>query len=294
MRQQYFVVVLAHSLHGRLRRIQIPHKYLYALVGLVLFSSVATFGMISSYLRMTLKVSNYNSLRQEVGVLRERYEALRREADEKDHQLASLQILANEVSVAYGIKRSLEGPSDISSEGALLPTYSQSLDQYNFLRSANYSMIQRTYPRQWQGHVQPSLWPVQGRIMSSFGTRSDPFSGEDAVHKGIDLTAPSGTPVAATGDGIVVHAEPSGRYGKLVIIDHGHGMQTWYAHLSAMDVIAGQEIRRGDTLGLSGGTGRVTSPHLHYEVRENGNPVNPAHFLRGVSVSMTARHDLPF
>ncbi len=294
MRQQYFVVVLAHSLHGRLRRIQVPHKYLYAVIAVALFSSVALFGMISSYVRMTLKVSNYNSLRQEVGILRARYEALQRETDEKDHQLASLQVLANEVSVAYGIKRSLEGPSDISSEGAVLPTYSQSLEDYNFLRSANYSMIQRTYPRRWQDHVAPSIWPVQGRIMSLFGTRTDPFSGEDAVHKGLDLSAATGTPVEATGDGIVARAEWSGRYGKLVIIDHGHGMQTWYAHLSKIDVIPGQEIRRGEVLGLSGGTGRVTSPHLHYEVHENGSPVNPAHFLRSVSVSMPAHHDLPF
>ena len=82
MRQQYFVVVLAHSLHGRLRRIHVPHTYVYVLIALVLFGSVAMFGMVSSYLRMTLKVSNYNSLREEVGVLRVRYEALQRETDE--------------------------------------------------------------------------------------------------------------------------------------------------------------------------------------------------------------------
>jgi murein DD-endopeptidase MepM/ murein hydrolase activator NlpD len=294
MRQQYFVVVLAHSLHGRLRRIQVPHKYLYVLAALVLLSSMAMFGMISSYVRMTLKVSNYNSLRQEVRMLRTRYEALQRDNDQKDHQLASLQSLANEVSAAYGIKRALEGPSDISSEGAVLPTYSQSLEEYNFLRSANYSMIQRTYPRRWQNHVEPSIWPVQGRIMSPFGTRSDPFSGEDAVHKGLDLSAPKGTPVDATGDGIVARAEWSGRYGKLVVIDHGHGMETWYAHLSKIDVVAGQEIRRGEVLGLSGGTGRVTSPHLHYEVHENGSPVNPSHFLRNGPVAMSAQPHLPF
>jgi murein DD-endopeptidase MepM/ murein hydrolase activator NlpD len=294
MRQQYFVLVLAHSLHGRLRRIQIPHKYLYAALGIILFSSVAMFGMISSYLRMTLKVSHYNSLRQEVGMLRERYQALRREKDEKDHQLASLQVLANEVSLAYGIKQALEGPSDITSEGALLPTFKQSLEEYNFLRSANYSMIQRGYPRQWQDHIQPSVWPLQGRLMSVFGSRTDPFSGEGAVHTGIDLSAVTGTPVHATADGIVARAEWSGRYGKLVIIDHGHDLQTWYAHLSEMDVIPGQEIRRGGVLGLSGGTGRVTSPHLHYEVRQNGNPMNPSRFLRGAATAMPAEPDFPF
>src|SRR5262252_2485557 len=107
MRQQYFVLVLAHSLHGRLRRIQIPHRYLYVIAAFFLFSSVAVFGMFSSYVRMTWKVSNYNSLRHEVDTLRQRYQALQRESNEKDHQLASLQLLASEVSLAVGIKRKL-------------------------------------------------------------------------------------------------------------------------------------------------------------------------------------------
>src|ERR687886_447267 len=102
MRQQYFVLVLAHSLHGRLRRIQIPHKYLYAALIFFFFSSVAMFGMISSYLRMTVKIANYNTLRSEVDTLRARVRALNAEKTEKDHQLASLQLLAREVQMAYG------------------------------------------------------------------------------------------------------------------------------------------------------------------------------------------------
>ena len=130
--------------------------------------------------------------------------------------------------------------------------------------------------------------------MSVFGSRTDPFSGEGAMHTGIDLSVITGTPVHATADGIVARAEWSGHYGKLVIIDHGHDIQTWYAHLSQLEVIPGQEIRRGEILGLSGGTGRVTSPHLHYEVRQNGNPINPSRYLTGVATAMPAQHELPF
>ena len=99
-----------------------------------------------------------------------------------------------------------------------------------------------------------------------------------------------------TADGIIERAEWSGRYGKLVIVDHGNGMETWYAHLSRMDVIPGQDIRMGQIVGLSGGTGRVTSPHLHYEVRRLGAPLNPYNFLRGpLSAStVTGSRDLPF
>src|SRR5580700_5811366 len=114
MKQHYFVVVLAHSLHGRLRRIHIPHQSIYVVLGLALFGSVSLFGMVSSYLRMTWKVSNYNSLRSEVDTLRNRYRELEVENNQKQEQLASLQLMASEVSVAFGIQRKLAGSDDIS------------------------------------------------------------------------------------------------------------------------------------------------------------------------------------
>src|SRR5689334_13370414 len=116
MRQPYFILVLAHSLHGRLRRVHITQQALYA--GLAVFGvlSLVVLGLFSSYLRMSWKVANYNSLRKEVDTLRSRYQALQKEANQKTEQLASLQILAAEVSAAYGIKQKLEGPPDISSD----------------------------------------------------------------------------------------------------------------------------------------------------------------------------------
>ena len=294
MRQPYFVLVLAHSLHGHLRRIQIPHKFLYIVLAVLGFGSISMFGMLSSYLRMTWKVNNYNSLRQEVDTLRNRYQALQRESNQKSEQLASLQMLANEVQVAYGIKQKPEGPSDISAEGKLTPSYRETLAEYDFLKSASISMLHRGFVKQWQRNIRPSLWPVSGRLLSSYGSRTDPFSGDGAFHTGVDLSASTGTPVRAGGDGVVAHAEWSGRYGKLVVIDHGNGMQTWYAHMSRFDVVPGQDIRLGQQIGLSGGTGRVTSPHLHYEVRMGGTPVNPYPYLTKTSVATAARKDLPF
>jgi murein DD-endopeptidase MepM/ murein hydrolase activator NlpD len=252
--------------------------------------------MISSYVRMTVKVSNYNALRHEVELLRQRYQTLQRETKEKDHQLASFQTLASEVQVAFGIKEKLEGPPDISGEGALVPSVRQSFEEYSFLRNvANMSIIQRAYVRRWQTRTEPSLWPVEGRLMSFFGNRTDPFSGEGAWHTGIDVSVPTGTPVSVTADGIVVRAEWSTGYGKLVVVDHGHGVQTWYAHLSRFEVVPGQEVRAGQTIALSGGTGRATSPHLHYEVRMGGNPINPRKFMTStVAQTQSKRRDFPF
>ncbi|PYT19491.1 MAG: M23 family peptidase [Acidobacteria bacterium] len=295
MKQHYFVVVLAHSLHGRLRRIQIPHQAFYLILILALCGSFSLFGMVSSYLRMTWKVANYNSLRSEVDTLRSKYQALQRENNQKQEQLASLQLMASEVSMALGLKRRLEGTEDLAEAGRLVPSYTESIEEYNFLKSASFSRLHHTYARSWQKNLIPTIWPVNGRLLSRFGERQDPFSGEGAFHTGVDISASMGTPVHAAADGIVYSAEFSGRYGKLVIIDHGNGMRTWYAHLSRFEVVAGQEIRRGEVLGASGDTGRVTSPHLHFEVRVGGSPVNPHPYLtRSAVLQPSTQSDLPF
>jgi murein DD-endopeptidase MepM/ murein hydrolase activator NlpD len=295
LKQHYFVVVLAHSLHGRLRRIHIPHHALYVVVVLALFGSVSLFGMVSSYLRMTWKISNYNSLRSEVDTLRDKYKALQRENDQKQEQLASLQVLATEVTVALGLKQRLEGSDDITSEGAQVPGYKESLEEYNFLKSASFSRLQHRYAYAWQKNIVPSLWPVNGKILSRYGDRQDPFSGEGEIHTGVDISAAMGTPVHAAADGVVSHAEfVAGGYGKMVIIDHPNGMSTRYAHLSRFEVLPGQEIRRGEVLGYSGATGRVTAPHLHFEVRLGGAAVNPYKYLTKSVMLQQVQPDLPF
>ena len=279
MKQQYFILVLAHSLHGRLRRIHIPHQVLYIVLALALVGGFSIFGFVSSYARMAWKVANYNSLKREADALRTRYRNLQNVVSQTNQQLASLEVMANEVSVAYGIKQKLEGPNDITAEGKLLPTFSESVEEYNYLRSSNLSRAE--FSRRWHLNTQPNIWPVDGVLMSSYGERTDPFSGEGAYHTGVDISAPMGTRVHATADGIVVFADRFGGYGRLVIIDHGNGYETYYAHLSRVDVIDGQEIRQGELVGAVGATGRVTAPHLHYEVRVHKAPVNPYRYLQG-------------
>lgn len=294
MKQHYFVVVLAHSLHGRLRRIHVPHHALYVVLGLALLGSVSLFGAVSSYMRMAWKVANYNSLRSEVETLRSQYKELERQNSQKEVQLASLQMMASEVSLALGLKRSIEGADDISAEGALIPTYSESVDEYNFLKAASFSRVQRSYARAWQKNIVPSMWPVNGQIVSRFGDRNDPLNGEGGFHAGVDLQANMGTPVHAAADGIVTAAQFANRYGRAIVIDHGNGMTTLYAHLSSFEVVPGEEVRRGQLIGQSGASGRVSGPHLHFEVRQGGSPVNPARYLSRSTVLTQVRPDLPF
>jgi murein DD-endopeptidase MepM/ murein hydrolase activator NlpD len=126
----------------------------------------------------------------------------------------------------------------------------------------------------------PSRRPVENmRLTSSFGSRSDPFTGRRARHNGIDIPGPIGTPIYATADGTVGRAQRVGGYGNYVEIEHGNAIQTRYGHLSAIAVVSGQRIRRGEILGYMGSTGRSTGSHLHYEVRIAGAPVNPIPFV---------------
>ena len=295
MNQHYFILILAHSLHGRLRRVHVPHQIVYSILALAIVGLLAVFGFVGSYVRMVWKVSDYNTMRAEFQTLRDRYQALQRESSQSREQLASLQVFAKEVSLAYGIKRGLEGPDDIASEGTLVPSYRESLEEYNFLKSANFSIFSRKYPSLWREDGRPTLWPIDGRFTSYFGKRSDPFTGFGAFHPGVDLDAPEGTPVLAAGGGVVTRAEWVGHYGRLVVIEHGAGISTLYGHLARFEVIAGQEVRRGQVIGTVGRSGRVTGAHLHYEVRQGGSPVNPYIFLKKSTRPTTvAKSDLPF
>lgn len=125
----------------------------------------------------------------------------------------------------------------------------------------------------------PTIWPVVGFVSSSFGWRSSPFGGRGQFHKGLDITNRVGTPVVAPAQGAVTFSGHDGAYGISVEINHGGGITTKYGHLQRSAVQPGQWIKRGSVLGYVGNTGRTTGPHLHYEVRLNGVPVNPMRYI---------------
>ncbi len=298
MKQEYFVVVLAHSLRGRLRRIHVPHSAVYAILAFALLGCFSFFGFVASYARMVGKVASYNTLKHETDALRARYQNLLSVVNQKDDQLATLQIYAKEVSLAFGIKQKLEGPADIMSEGKLAPSFAESVEDYDYLKHVKLMALTNKTSRFFSPvNSKPSIWPVDGRLIrSSYGERTDPFSGEGAFHKGVDISAPTGTSVRATADGIVVHSGFDSGYGRLIVVDHGNGLQTYYAHLSKVYVHAGQEVRRGDVVGAVGSSGRVTAPHLHYEVRVGGAPMNPYFYLAKAGIYQPApnKKDFPF
>jgi murein DD-endopeptidase MepM/ murein hydrolase activator NlpD len=126
----------------------------------------------------------------------------------------------------------------------------------------------------------PSEWPVRGWVTSRYGWRTGPHSGARRLHTGIDIAAPRGTPIVAAADGHVVFAGYHSAYGNLVVVDHGYGITTKHAHTSRILVAVGDRVLRGDVIARVGNTGRSTGPHLHFELLQDGVPVNPLPFLR--------------
>jgi hypothetical protein len=125
----------------------------------------------------------------------------------------------------------------------------------------------------------PSIWPVRGWVTSGFGRRVSPFTGEDMMHGGLDISAPMNTPVKSPAAGYVMAAGPEKSLGNVIVLSHGYGFKTFYAHLSKMRVKTGQTVKRGDIIGEVGNTGLSTGPHLHYEIELHGQAVDPFRYI---------------
>ncbi len=276
------------STPGQLRKLVVPAYLLYSLAVLALIGVIAVTFSVGSYSRMLWKVGNYNALRHDQESLKKQYRELQTTVKDTNQRLDSLQSLATEVAMTYGVMRYHPAAFD-QMDAAATPedAFDRSVEQYSFLkRNAAAIAVSagglRLMPASAfaDSTYTPSIWPVLGRITDGFGERLDPFSGEGAFHTGVDVGADYGAPVHVTADGMVLDAGQHSGYGRVVIVDHGFGITTWYAHLSSYAVIAGTRVKRGEVIGYTGISGRSTGPHVHYEVRVNNAPVNPRHYMK--------------
>ena len=302
--KRYYILFVSRDEDGRIRKIPLPLHYAYGFVAAALVGAFTIVGLAGSYTRMLLKTESFNQVRQDRENLRKDYRQMAQIAHDRDVQVASLGALANEVTALYGLKRNKLSTAKAAAASAAAPTPANlalnddvnqqqvklSIDQFYTLRTQALSGrvsraleggLSPNFSGDWTMLADaPSLWPVEGRVGSSFGEREDPFNGEGRFHSGIDIEAPYGTPVRATADGDVSSAEMGAGYGREVVLNHGHDLETVYGHLSAIAVIAGQHVIRGQVIGYVGQSGRATGPHLHYEVRVHNVPVNPHKYLR--------------
>lgn len=303
--KRYYIIFVARDEDGRVRKIPVPLHYAYGFVAAAVVGAFTIAGLAGSYTRMLLKTESYNQVREERETLRKNYQQMARIAHDKDVQVASLGALANEVTALYGLRQNRTPSARVNAaKAAAAPTPATlavaenpnpqnvklSIDQLYTLRNeAMNGSISRALSRgstpsltaDWTQYADaPSIWPIEGRVTSSFGERQDPFNGEGAFHAGIDIAAPYGTAVRATADGNVSKAAFTSGYGREVTVDHGHDLETVYGHLSSVAVVEGEHVTRGEIIGYVGQSGRSTGPHLHYEVRVHDVPVNPHKYLR--------------
>jgi murein DD-endopeptidase MepM/ murein hydrolase activator NlpD len=157
--------------------------------------------------------------------------------------------------------------------------YSQVKDIVSSIESNIHELDQYLLDKESFLNSTPSIQPVEGWITSYFGQRMSPWAGKMKMHEGLDFGAPHGTSIIAPADGIVTYSGVKAGFGKFVQVDHGYGIETIYAHNSALHVRSGQKIKRGALLAALGNTGHSTGPHLHYEVRVNGIAVDPLYFI---------------
>jgi len=269
----------------------VPAYVIHALAALAIIGSITVVAAVGSYSRMLWKVGNYNALRHDQETLKKQYRDLQSSVKDTNTRLDSLQSLATEVAMTYGVMR--YHPAAFNEEDGLVTpqdAFERSVEQYSFLKN-NAAIITvsssglRLIPSSSfaDSSYTPAIWPVMGHITDSFGQRLDPFSGEGAFHTGVDVAADYGAPVHATADGVVLDAGQHSGYGRVVIVDHGFGLTTWYAHLSSYAVISGTRVKRGEVIGYTGISGRSTGPHVHYEVRMNNAPVNPWRYMKNAS-----------
>lgn len=308
MRKRFYIIFVSRSEDGQLKKIPIPLHYAYGFVAAAVVGAFTITGMAGSYSRMLLKTSHFNEVRSQREAIRRDYVQMEHVAHEKDVQAASLGSLASEVSALYGLRQNklLTATSHKAALASAVPApsnedvpYQQSQEQLSdLLNTAMSGRLSRALEVRLGSDAvlqpadllsladSPSLWPVVGPVTSSFGERSDPFNGEGAFHSGIDISSSFGEPVHAAADGIVELAAMTNGYGREIVINHGHGIQTLYAHLSGFAIAPGEQVTRGETIGYVGLSGRSTGPHLHYEVRIQNTPVNPHKYLRSTMQDM--------
>ncbi|HEX8160804.1 MAG TPA: peptidoglycan DD-metalloendopeptidase family protein [Pyrinomonadaceae bacterium] len=277
-----YAFIVAHTSRSRstIRRFRIHKRWLkVAPVVAIFLLCAAAYGLVGVYREAVhqrverenerLRVEN-DAQRQKLEQLKDRVDAI----DAATRRLAEISGVAGDGASGAG------GPSVPMDELAIAAVEA---------RAAQLEAQLKTYEQALREKARiPSIWPVAGETTDGFGGRSNPFGGSSLeFHPGQDIRAERGTPVVSAATGTVLSAGWQNGYGQMVEVSHGGGLTTRYAHLSKIEVAPGQQLSRGDLVGRVGSTGRSTGPHLHYEVRINGESVNPRAYLPGPADAAT-------
>ena len=274
-----FVVAQTSRSRSRIRRFSIHKRWLKVsagFAGLVFCAALyGCYGLVQQAAHLRIEQENTR--------LRRENEKQRQQLDNLKNRVDAIEDTSKRLSEISGVAaRDEESGAALRGAGGPFVKMDDAAIAALERRAAHLEQDMQIFAHALRERI-PSIWPVEGELTDSFGARHNPFGGGiSEFHSGQDIATAWGTPVVAAGNGVVTFAGTQSGYGNVVIIDHGNGLTTRYGHLSKIEATEGQEIRRGETLGRVGSTGRSTGPHLHYEVRINDTAVSPRRYLPGM------------
>jgi murein DD-endopeptidase MepM/ murein hydrolase activator NlpD len=258
------------------------------LLGLVSTLTTIAFKIIPDY-KLMMVTREKGILMEDLKLAQEKIEVLRQaigelaKSDEQVRLAVDLPVIDQATWLA-GIGGALPARG-VDPAQDLMVTLAQLEHQVEVQKQSYPEILEKIDENIGLAHHTPAICPVEyGRITSGYGWRKDPFTGVRKPHRGVDLSAPRGTPVYAPADGEVSMAKWEIAYGKTIMINHSYGYETVYCHLQSLEVYPHQRVKRGDLIATVGNTGRSTAPHLHYEVWVNMEPINPLNYFMDESL----------
>ena len=286
MAHQHHTIIFVPHAHARLRKWRVTNLQIGLVAGAIALLTLASLFFIWSHFHTPVNPVEIARLQKENESLRQvntQFESslqkLQEQLNSYEDRTRDLAIVAGIESLGEGVEAGIggEAPAETEEVGVSdIPTLAARASQLSGTLDAVEARLEQRM--RWISST-PAIAPVRGIFTSGYGSRTDPLTHGHGNHQGVDIAAAPGQPVHASADGIVMMTGVQGGYGKAVFLAHGYGLTTRYGHLSAISVKPGQRVKRGDVVGRVGNTGRSTGYHLHYEVRLDGEAVNPLGYI---------------
>jgi len=300
LEKEYFNIIIFGHKTSKIRHLRIHKKTFKIIFYLLAFALLSTNFFFCDYIQLKKKVFELDRLRQETETQKSQIRFSSARIEDLEKQLSKLKDFDKKIRIIANLEKGQEitslvgmggpSPSDIreklkserDEKGLLqqMRTDIEHLQSEAISREESLSELEKLLQnkKEMLAHT-PSIWPSMGWVTSGFGFRTNPFTELTQMHEGIDISNRTGTLVITPADGIISNSGNDLAVGKLLVISHGFGMTSYYGHLNKILVNVGQKVKRGEKIAEVGMSGKTTGPHLHYEVRLNGIPVNPMRYV---------------
>jgi len=298
-KEHYNILIFGHKT-SKTRHLKIRKKTVKISFYLIGFALLSTTFFFCDYIQVKKKAFELGRLRQETQNQRSQIQFFSARIEDLEKQLSKLKEFDKKIRIIANLERGQEttasmgmggpSPSDIrdklkkeKDDAGLVHQMKSDVERLQseaLSREDSLSELEKLLQvkKEMLAHT-PSVWPVQGWVTSGFGFRTNPFTGLTQMHEGLDIANRVGTPIITPANGIISDVGNDIAVGKVVVIFHGFGMTSRYGHLHKVFVKVGQRVKRGDKIAEVGMTGKTTGPHVHYEVKINGVPINPARYI---------------